>query len=1090
MKRFLFILLTCCISLHLKAQNFTVTGKVLDEKGQPLPGATIKVKGTTIGVVTNIEGVFTLSTPSGNSSLLVSFLGYITQEIEIKGKKDITVNLSKTEGSLDEVVVVAYGTQKKTNIAGAVGTVSAAEIRSNVNDNTMNSITGRTPGVRVSQLSSQPGIYSGSQSASSSIDIRGFAQYQGDGITPNTLNGAPLFVIDGVPTTDQSQFARLDANEIESFSVLKDGTAAIYGVNAANGVILVTTRHGSQGKVKIDYTGNWGVNVITKYPQFATASQYALMFDEQQQDGYISGRANPTPVTYSAQQIQQYADGTLPSADWTKVLFKNTSQQQQHTVTISGGSDKVQSFTSFAYLKDGGVMASGIDGDQKYNLREVVDVTLAKGLTADLNISYNDVNYNTANTSSATLWSSLIKSAFGGIPPIMPVYANGNPDYLYQFPTTVTQNANIAGLIDRNTAGYNNNNSRVFNTVFSLNYQIPGVPGLSAKGFYGYQNTYSENYNYSKAFNEYTYTGGNYIPTLHNSPSSLNEAFNQAISNDLQLSLSYDKIFGKHHFTLLGLYEQLYKAGDNINAGVQYAVDVIPTLSAGNSATATNGGTYYASAQDSYVGRLNYSYANRYILDAGFREEGSSLFGPGHQWGFFPYGSVAYRISEESFIKNNAKWIDNIKLRASVGRSGDDQAASNSTSFPLWQTGYAYPTNGNVYTTGGSTVGTVFGNGGGITKGLSWTSVAASNLTWYTSTQTDIGLETSFWNGKLTFEGDIFRRNRSGLLATPLVAIPTTFGASIPAQNINSDRTQGWEVQLGHTSRLGEVVLHVSANAGFSRTEEMHWEETPANNPYDNYRNKFTNRYTDLIWGYVVQGQFQNYQQIYSAPIQDGAGNRTLLPGDLKYADLNGDGKIDANDQKVIANGGNRPLVYFGTTINVQWKALTVSMLVQGATDYHISYQDQLGRPFFNNADPLAMYTDRWHLSNVFDPSSAWVAGKYPAMGARTNFNGIGFQTIASGAGTNMYVINGNTFNVYDGTYVRLKQLQISYVLPKKWYSKAGISSISIVGTGYNLLTWTKTGLKDLDPEYSNQNLYGYNYPIAANFNLGAHISF
>jgi hypothetical protein len=270
----------------------------------------------------------------------------------------------------------------------------------------------------------------------------------------------------------------------------------------------------------------------------------------------------------------------------------------------------------------------------------------------------------------------------------------------------------------------------------------------------------------------------------------------------------------------------------------------------------------------------------------------------------------------------------------------------------------------------------------------------------------------------------------------------------------------------------------------------MHWEETPANNPYDNYRNKYTNRYTDLIWGYVVQGQFQNYQQIYSAPIQDNAGNRTLLPGDLRYADLNGDGKIDANDQKVIANGGNRPLLYFGTTFNVQWKALTVSMLIQGATDYHISYQDQLGRPFFNNADPLEMYTDRWHLSNVFDPNSAWAPGKYPAMGARTNYNGIGFQTISSGAGTNIYVINGNTYNVYDGTYVRLKQLQISYMLPKKWYSKAGISAISIVGTGYNLLTWTKTGLKDLDPEYSDQNLYGYNYPIASNFNLGVHISF
>ncbi len=380
-------------------------------------------------------------------------------------------------------------------IAGAVGTVSAADIKANEVDNTMNAITGRTPGVQISQLSSQPGIYSGTQSASSSIVIRGFAQYQGDGITPTLLNGGPLFVIDGVPTTDASQFSRLDPNEIESFSVIKDGTGAIYGVEAANGVIVVTTKHGNQGKVKVDYSGSWGVNVITKYPQLANASQYAQLYDELQQDNYISGRANPTPLPYTEQQIQGYANGSLPSADWTKVLFKDRSQQQHHDVTISGGSDKVQSFTDLSFYQEGGEIASGIDGDKKYNLREVVDATLAKGLTADVNLGFNDVNYNTA---AATLWSTLIKAADGGIPPIEPVYANGNPNYLNQFPTTVTQDANIAGLINQNIGGYVNNNSRVFKSNFTLNYLIPGVDGLSAKGFYAYTNNYSENYSYSK----------------------------------------------------------------------------------------------------------------------------------------------------------------------------------------------------------------------------------------------------------------------------------------------------------------------------------------------------------------------------------------------------------------------------------------------------------------------------------------------------------------------------------------------------------------------------------------------------------------
>ncbi|MDB5112225.1 MAG: SusC/RagA family TonB-linked outer membrane protein, partial [Mucilaginibacter sp.] len=1087
MKRFLFILLACCVSVHLKAQTFTVGGKVLDEKGQPLPGANVKVVGTTTGTIANTNGVFSLSVPNAQARLTVSYIGYVTQEIDLQGRKNVTVTLSQSQGGLDEVVVVAYGTQKRTNISGAVGTVSAAEMRENVVDNTMNTITGRTPGVRVSTLSSQPGMFTGTQSAASTIDIRGFATYQGDGITA-TQSGGPLFVIDGVPTTDASQFARLDPNEIESLSVLKDATAAIYGVQAANGVILVTTRKGIQGKVKVDYTGNTGVQVITSYPHLADAANYAQLFDELTQNNYISNRSDPTPLQYSAQTIQGFANGTLPQADWLSVLFKNHSYQQQHNLTISGGSDRIQSFTNLGYFQQGGLIASGLDQDKKYNLRQTLTATIVKGLTADLNLGFNDVNYYAPATS---LWSNLLKAADGGIPPTQPVYANGNPAYLNQFPSQVSSYTNIAGLINKDIGGYTNNNSRQFKSVLQLNYVIPGVDGLSAKALVAYNNNYSENYTFNKAFNEYTYAGGVYTPKLFNSPSTLAESFNQDITDDLQLSLNYDKHFGKHHFTVLGLYEQTYYAGDNINAGVQYTVDAIPTLTAGNSSTATNSGSYSKRANVSYVGRVDYDYAGKYILEGGFRDEGSSLFGPGHQWGFFPYASAAWRISEESFIKKNAKWIDNIKIRGSYGSLGDDASASGSTSFPLYATGYSYPATGNVYASQGATLGTVFGSGGGLTKGLNYVSVADPNLTWYTSKTADIGLETSFWNGKLTFEGDVFRRDRTGLLATPLVAIPTTFGANIPAENLNSDRTQGFDLTLGHNSRIGQVGLHISANIGFSRTMERHWEETPATNPWDNYRSKFTNRYTDQIRGYVVLGQFQNLQQIHSAAIQDGTGNRTVLPGDYQYADLNGDGVINQYDQKVIANGGNRPLVYFGTTIGVSWKAFTFNALIQGATDYHVMYQDELGSPFvFGNADPLRMYEDRWHLSNVFDPNSTWVPGKYPAMGDRQNLKDRSFTTINSGAGTNVYVLNGSTAIVYDGTYARLKQAQFSYSLPVKWYKKAGISKIDVLLTGYNLLTWKKSGLKDFDPEYSNQNLYGYNYPITSNFNLGVHIAF
>jgi len=1094
MKKLLHLLLILTVPLCTLAQQKTVTGRVTDSLDAPLRGVTIQTIGNngkqqSIGV-TKESGEYSVTIPANVDRLVFSFTGMQPKTEAINGRAVINVSLtiSQSLSQMSEVVVVGYGTQKRVNLSGAVGTVSAADIRKNVNDNTINNVVGRTPGVRVTQLSSQPGMYSGTQSASSSIDIRGFASYQSDGITP-TQRGGPLFVIDGIPTTDASQFARLDANEIESFSVLKDATAAIYGMKASNGVIVVTTRHGAKGRIKVDYAGNIGVNVITKYPKLADAAGYALLWDENQINGMLSGRSNPITPTYSAQQIQQYADGTLPNVDWIGQLFKNSSTQNQHNLTITGGSDRIQSFTTLSYFQQGGVMASGIDGDRKYNLRQVVDATVAKGLTANLNLGFNNVYYTTANTSTATLWSSLVKAATGGIPPIMPVYANNDPKYYYQFPSTVTQNANIAALINKKLAGYNSNNSRMYNASFTLNYQLPFLKGLSAKGFYAYQNSTAENYNYAKSFNLYTFTNNAFVPTIRNAPSTLSESYNSGVINDLQVSLNYDKVVGKHHLNLLGLYEQTYYLNHNINAGIQYTVDLIPTLSAGNGITATNGGTKTANANNSYVGKLTYEYNNRYILDAGFREQGSSLFGPGNQWGFFPYGSAAWRISEEDFIKDHADWIDNLKVRGSYGLTGDDAPASGSTSFPLWQTGYSYPATGSIFANGNSNIGTVFGNGG-ITKGVNWTSVAAADLSWYTSKQLDIGIEASFWDGKLTFEGDIFRRTRDGLLGTPLVAVPTTFGANIPAQNINSDQTQGWEVQFGHTSNWGQTRIHISANAGYSRTKLLHWEETTPTGPYDVYRNKYTNRFVDQIWGYTITGQFQSFDEIYSAPIQDGTGNRTLLPGDYRYKDLNGDNIINGYDQKVIAIGGNRPLVYFGSSFDITWKGLSVSLLLQGATAYHISYQDQMGRPFFNNADPLTMYLDRWHLANVFDPTSAWVPGKYPAMGQRSNYMGIGFQTINSGAGTSQYVINGNTENVYDATYIRLKQMQISYTLPRAWYTRLNLSSVGVVATGYNLLTWTKTGLKNFDPEFSNQNLYGYNYPITANFNFGIRVTF
>jgi hypothetical protein len=333
------------------------------------------------------------------------------------------------------------------------------------------------------------------------------------------------------------------------------------------------------------------------------------------------------------------------------------------------------------------------------------------------------------------------------------------------------------------------------------------------------------------------------------------------------------------------------------------------------------------------------------------------------------------------------------------------------------------------------------------------------------------------------------------LLAGQISSIPGNFGALLPKINLNSDRTQGYEITLGHHNKIGEFVYNISANMGFSRSQWLHYEETAPSDPYNNYRTKFSGRYFDQIFGYVVTGQFQNYQEIYTAPIQDGTGNRTLLPGDWKYEDLNGDGIIDQRDQKVIANGGNRPLVYFGTTIDFQYKNFDFSALIQGATNYHITYQDQLGRPFyFADSNPAELYYDRWHRSNLFDVNSPWIPGRFPSTGARQNFKDIGYTGIGNGGSGNaantVFLQYGNTGNVFDGTYARLKQLQIGYTLPKKILSRLHISRFRVFATGYNLYTVNSKALNFVDPEYTDTRAYGYNYPLVRNYNIGAQLTF
>lgn len=1052
MKKILLLLLAWCLSVPLFAQDVPITGKVIDQSGEPLIGASVKVKGSSQGVVTDTKGAFALKVADPKGTLTVSYIGYNMLDVDLKNNRTITVTLTAQQGSLDEVVVVAYGTQKRANLTGAVSTVVAKDLVKNSNNDVTNTLTGRAPGVRVAQLSSQPGKFD------SQIDIRGFSYVDPNDVEGNQ-QGGPLFIIDGVQR-DKSGFDHLDPNEIESVSVLKDATAAIYGVKAANGVILVTTKKGKQGAIQVAYTMHLGKQFITKYPELSSAYQYATLFDEQQINNFISGNQQITPPQFTPQQIEDFRTGKTPSTDFLKAILNNSTSQQQHNVTVSGGNEKLRFFVSGGYFDEGGLLKTNIEYGKKYNFRTAVDGQLGKGLTFSINLGLNNVMSKSPNTA---IWS-LMKNAWS-ISPTQSLYSNGDTQYLNQFYNQ--PNDNPLGQITENLAGYNKTNDKALTSTFSLNYELPFVEGLSIKGLFAYDNSYTFNRSFRKQFYQYQYDNTTQLqtPFSHQSPSQLNEYFGQGITNDLQLSLNYNHRFGKSNVSGLLIYEQIYRQGNSNNAQTQFVIDAIDQLSAGNRATDVVGSGYSQSGNRSYAGKFNYDYAGKYLAEFGFREDGSSYFPTKSRWGFFPYGSVGWRISEESFIKDKLKFVDNIKLRATYGKEGDDQAAANTFAY---LTGYIYPSSGS-----GSLAGSVFGPG--FVKGVDFKNAANANITWYTSTQTDIGLDFSLWNGKLTFEGDVFRRERSGLLGSPISNIPGTYGVNLPQVNLNGDRTQGFEIVLGHRSKIGAVDFSVSGNMSYARTQNRYIEQTPASSDADNYRNKSAYRYNDIVWGYKVAGQFQNFQQIYAAPIQDGAGNRSLLPGDLNYVDLNGDNVIDGKDQTVIARNGGKPAIYFGANFELGYKGFDFSMLVQGATMYSVSYLDQLSRPFyFQYANPVSIYADRWHRQDIFDPNSPWVPGRFPSTGQRQNYkDGV-----------------PNSFSTFDGSYVRIKSIELGYTFGKKLLGRLGINRFRVFANAYNLYTFTGKGLDFIDPESSGTRLYSYSYPITLNVNAGVQATF
>lgn len=1036
------LLIFMCFGQAGFSQNTkTITGTVVDESQEPIVGASIVIEKTANGTISDIDGKFTLNVPLTTDRLTISYIGFVSQDVDVKNTTTVSVILKEDSRALNEVVVVGYGTQRKATLTGAVSAISSEDLVVTKNQNPQNMLTGKVPGVRVIQKTSEPGEFN------NQFDIRGF--------------GAPLIVIDGVQSASRD-FSRIAPEEIESISVLKDAAAAVYGVKAGNGVVLITTKKGVKGKTKIDYSMYYGLQFPAELLKPVGAIDRMTLYNEKT----MRSTTNPQ-LTYDDAEFEAYRTGERISTDWYEAALRDIAPQQQQNISISGGSEKINYFVNGSYMKQEGFFRSKDLNYDRFNVRSKINSDISKYLSVGVNISGVLDTKNRPRVATSEVYKTLWRSV-----PNEGVYANDNPLYFSKPSSDIN---NVVAMSDADVAGYYKTNNKTFRITGNLDYKIPYVDGLMAKFTYTYNTSVSDNTTYTKEFNEYNYDAATdlYNATKKQSPTNLTRYYGVSTMWVWNATLSYKKTFAqKHNVDALILFEESKTSADNFSAFREFEIP-IPQLYAGNplnqegTSNANNITEYVTHA---IVGRLNYDFAGKYIAEFSFRRDGSSMYSKKKQWGFFPGGSLGWRISEEKFIKDNLTFVDNLKLRGSVGRMGSDSGLKYQ-----WLEGYLYPnTKGAKY----NNFPTGYMFNGVYTNAIDYGIIPNPDLSWEVMDFYNLGLDGDLWDGLLGFTVDIFKRKRSGMAATRSATVPGNFGATMPQENLNSSHTKGFEIELRHRYKVGDFSYNITGNIAMTRTMLDHVERSPYGSSYDNWRNSRANRYNDIWFGYGANGRYQSYEQIATYPVYA----KDRLPGDYIYEDWNGDGVIDAMDQHPIAtttdanktnffDKRNYPLLNFGLNISAQYKDFDLSLMFQGSGMSYIAHGQQLSAPLAWNGNALDIFMDRWRPSDSskdpFDPNNTWIPGYYSYGATSAEID--------------------SDFNIQNGTYLRLKTIELGYSIPKKVLSKVGIKNTRLYINGYNLLTIS--GVKGMDPEHPSDG-YGYVYPLNKTVSFGVNITY
>ncbi|RYY32347.1 MAG: SusC/RagA family TonB-linked outer membrane protein [Sphingobacteriaceae bacterium] len=648
--------------------------------------------------------------------------------------------------------------------------------------------------------------------------------------------------------------------------------------------------------------------------------------------------------------------------------------------------------------------------------------------------------------------------------PIKEIFANGNPLY----PSLIDDNVNPAVVTDAEKGGWRDYRKNNFTGQLNLQYQIPGVKGLTAKALYNYSygtDNFTDN---KKAYTLYQYDAENdaYLPTIAASPSRINRTYRNRIYAQSQLSLNYiNTFFNDHNVSATLVYEQSHQTGDNFYAAKDLLIPsdyLFGGVRNSNMIGDMDQGGLYDVGFRSVIGRANYDYKGKYLAEFSFRRDGTNRYMPGpDQWGFFPAVSIGWVLTKEPLFRNlvSEDILTSLKLRGSWGETGDEVGGAFN-----YVNGYLYPVNQYIF--GNSAVN------GSVQK------LGNPGLSWAVNTKKNIGLDFTLLNGKIDGTVEVFRSDRTGLATTPAVALPGTVGAAVPQINYDADRVQGLDFNISYRNKFGDVGLNVSANIGTTRAQRIKILQGPFGNERDNWRNNQLDRYSGIWWGLEYAGQFTNYDQIYNHPVNMGGGNQGVVPGDYYYTDWNEDGEINDKDQHPIATR-DIPLYNYGANIALSYKSFDVNILLQGAAGTFVQYGEQFASPLMYNRSALTRFLDSWHTvdpeANIYDPNTQWVSGFYPAMGSPD----------AQG-----------TKAIQNASYLRVKTLELGYTLPTTLLQNVGVKRLRVYVNSYNLFTFT--GLKNYDPEHQGPkpdqgfdvDFGGYTYPMNRTFNIGANVSF